>query len=180
MATDRASHKMQEAGALTSFITGGVAVADAPNTIAAVHSDLFPIYKSAADGAAATATAETYTGIYLPQVQGLNPTTGQRAYRVNGAYINFAGAGVTADATNNATITITARDQNGLNPVVVATLVTNLALGSAVIGATKAFTLATTNPAVLPFGTTFTYTIAKGGTGVVIPVSVITLDVEAI
>lgn len=178
--SDRSSLKIQEAGGLNTFQTGGVPVADAGNTVAAAHSDLFQITKGAADGAAATATAETFSGLFLPQLQGLSPVAGQRAYKLNGAYLNPTSAGYTADAANNATITISARDANGLNPVVLATLTTNIASGSAAQGATKAFTIAATNPAPLPFGATFTYAIAKGGTGVVVPASVITLDVEAI
>lgn len=171
---------MQEAGALSSFQTGGTPVIDPVNTIAAVHSDLFPIYKAADDGTAATTTAETYTGIFLPQTQGVSTTAGQRLYRLNAIYYVATTGGITGDNTNNAVITVSVRDANGANPVVLGTLTTNVATGNIVQGAGKTFTMATTNPAPLPAGATFTYAITKGGTGVVVRAGVITLDVEAI
>ena len=179
MATDRASLKIQEAGGLNTFQTGGVPVADALNTISTAHSDLFQVYKAAADGAAATATAETFTGLFLPQTQGVSVVAGQRAYKVNGIYFNPTSSGYTADNTNNATITVQSRDVNGLNPVLVGTLLTNIASGNAAQGQTMKFTLNSVG-INLPFGATLTYTIAKGGAGVVVPAGAITLDIEAI
>jgi hypothetical protein len=129
--------------------------------------DAFPIFitKASADAMASTTTSETYTGlIAVPKV------------RIVAAYMTVLATGITVDATNNATITINKRDSAAANKTAVATLVTNVATGNLVIGAPKAMTVSTTSGAfVVDALSGFTYEIAKGGTGVVVPASVFTL-----
>ena len=185
MATDRAYRKFQEAGALNTIIAGGGSqlgaispVQDATNTVSAIHSDLFPIYKSADDAAAATATAETYSGIFFPQTQGLSTVAGQRLYRVNNVYYVATTGGITGDPTNNATINIFSRNATGGNQLLVASLTTTVA-NTVTQGAGIAFAMNSAN-ILLPAGATITWSITKGGTGVIVRAGIFTLDVEAI
>lgn len=113
-----------------------------------------------ADAAAATATAET-RGIKIPGnfsgfVKGITLTTH---------------AAVAGDAANGFTMTVTARDQNGLNPLVLGTISSVNAVpasGNFVAFASKPFTLTAAN-ATVAAGGFITYSIAKNGTGVVVP-----------
>lgn len=74
---------------------------------------------------------------------------------------------VTGDNTNNATVTVTRRDSAGINPLVVATLTTNVATGNFTAFLPKALTLTVAN-VVVPPGGILTVLVSKGGTGVAI------------
>lgn len=123
--------------------------------------------KAAADGMASTTTAETFTG----------KTNGNVRVRLLAAYAVVTATGITADAANNATITISKRDSAAANKTSVATLITNIATGNLVIGAPKAMTITATSAAefIIAELSGFTYEIAKGGTGVVVPPTEFTL-----
>lgn len=167
MATDRASLKIQEAGSLGSFQTAGVPVTDPVGTVAAAHTDVFSTTKAADDGAAATATTETRTGIYARRLSRCNAVT----------YVATTG-GITADNTNNAVITVSYRDAAGANLTTIGTLTTSItSSGNITQDVGKDFVLAA-GAGSIPAGATFTYSIAKAGTGVIVRAGSITLDLE--
>ena len=124
--------------------------------------------KAAADGAASTATAETaVSSVYFPT-----------PFRVIGArYV--PDAGVTADNTNNATINVNRRDGIGGAAAVAASLTTNVAAGNMVQYQPKPFTVsAVAGAAQGPANGILTFSIAKSGTGVVIPAGTLFVDIE--
>lgn len=126
-------------------------------------------HKTAADGAANTATAETQ--IVRQGVHG----------HVVGITMNWDAA-VAADAANNATLTVYKRDANGANQTVLGTLTTNNAgLGGADSTAFKpvAFTLSAVAGALDVLETDiFTFAITKGGTGVQLGSGVIRIQTK--
>lgn len=133
------------------------------------HTELFVFSKAAADGTAATTTAETDLNIYFPRV-GI----------IRNIRLTAQGASIVADPTNNATITVSKRDSLGANLTTLGTLVTTAAgLGIATLAqrSTAAFVLTAANVRVAT-GSTLTFSIAKGGTGVVVPISMLIIDVE--
>ena len=81
------------------------------------------------------------------------------------------GAGITADASNNATITFRTRDGIGGASAAALTIVTDVAGGTWTQNQRKAITTLTRANAAVPVGGQVTFSIAKGGTGVVVPVS---------
>lgn len=112
-------------------------------------------FKAAADGAASTATAETAffqapVDLVIEQVEFV------------------PSAALTADNANNAVITVTRRNADGTGNVTVATVTTNVASGNWTQWVSKVLTLTAAN-AGLSAGMILTLTIAKGGTGVVVP-----------
>lgn len=120
-------------------------------------------FAKAADGAAGTTTAETVIG-YV-----------HRACKLV-AVRYVPAAGVTADATNNATITVSKRASGGGSKTTVATIVTDVAGGNWTQWAAKAFSLTGTAADLqIAAGSGLTFEIAKGGTGVVIPAGVLEL-----
>lgn len=136
------------------------------NAIAEVAKQRTRVYrftKTTADAMASTATAEAAT----PWIR--NHTVGLvRAIRVHPT------AALTGDPTNNATITVSKRDAAGANLTTLGTLTTT---ASWVAGTSVSFTLTAANLAVVAGGG-FTMSIAKGGTGVVVPISEIVIEVE--
>lgn len=119
--------------------------------------------KVAADAMASTTTAETATpweGIY---------TAGQ----VTAIYAHPTAA-LTGHATDNAVITVSKRDAAGANKTTLGTLTTT---ASWVAGTRVAFTLTAANLAVVEGGS-ITMEIAKGGSGVAVPISTIEVAVE--
>lgn len=147
-------------------LLASMGLTDAIAAAAQARSDFFTFDKAADDGTAATATTETYTGIYLPRACLLKAAT----------YLATTG-GITADATNNATITLSKRDSAAANKTTVASATTNVAFGNVTQGAGKALTLSAANVAISA-GSTVTFEIAKGGTGVVVRAGRVTLEVE--
>lgn len=121
---------------------------------AAVAAALLTAWDKAADGAANTATAEKV--IY-------------RAHRAETitAILLALDSALTADNTNNATITIRRRSSSGGSAVTVATFTTNVAGGNFVAFAPKS--LGAISNAALAAGEVLTVEITKGGTGVQIP-----------
>lgn len=120
-------------------------------------------FTKAADGSAAATTAETVIG-YV-----------QRACKLL-AVRYVPAAALTADATNNATITVSKRVAGGGSKTTIATIVTDVAGGSWVQWSAKAFSLTGTAADLqIAAGSGLTFEIAKGGTGVVVPAGVLEL-----
>lgn len=113
--------------------------------------------KVAADGAAATPTAETAIGLVGPgPVQiGL------------GAITIHPAANLTADPTNNATITVFRRPSGGA-AVAIGQATTSVA-GTGNWTAFTPVTVPLQNGATLSPNDSITVTITKGGTGVIVP-----------
>lgn len=162
--TDRTIMKKQQAAVL-----GTTPAVSAIATVGQVHSQLFvSTAKSSDDGMASTTTSETDLHIFAIRQCTLKSIT----------YIPETGT-ITADPTNNATITVSKRDSGGANLTTVGTLTTN----AAGIGTTLAqrgnatFTLTVANVAIAA-GSTFTFSIAKNGTGVVVRGGQIWLELE--
>jgi hypothetical protein len=117
--------------------------------------------KAAADGMASTTTTDTIVWINPYTV----PVYLQSAYGVG------VGAGITADASNNATITFRTRDGVGGASAAALTIVTDVAGGTWTSNQSKAITTQTIANLAVPVGGQITFSIAKGGTGVVVPIS---------
>lgn len=120
-------------------------------------------FVKAADGAAATTTSETVIG-----------------------HVNFAckiiaaryvpAAALTADNTNNATITVSKRVAGGGSKTTIASITTNVASGSWTQWAPKDLTLtATAADLQIAANSGITFEIAKGGTGVIVPAGTLEL-----
>jgi hypothetical protein len=121
--------------------------------------------KTAADGAAATATTE-HTFMRAPSAVQI----------VAVRYI--PDAALTADASNNATITIKRRNADGTNAVTVAAVTTSVAgSGSWTQWVAVALTLTAANTSMAP-GQFLTIAITKAGTGVVVPAGSLQIDYQ--
>lgn len=182
MATDRAALKIQESGALGSFITGGTAVANPVGAVSAAHSDtMCSGAKAADDGMASTTTSETSLVLSLPAP---NPTIlplVPRAFQVNQITYTPVTGSITNDNTNFATITVSYRlASTGGSLTTLGTLATTItALGASIAQWSAAqFTLTTANLTIPSGGATFTFSIAKSGSGVVVRGGTITIDGE--
>jgi len=145
-----------------------------PNTsnVPVVHQafDLtIPFAKAAADGAAGTATADTLFWT--------NPF--DFPVLVVAGRITPIGAGVTADNTNFATITIKTNDGAGGATGIALTANTTITdLGNLTSNQSKSFTLLTPANQIVPAGGGLWFNIAKSGTGVVIPISNYTIRLQ--
>lgn len=117
--------------------------------------------KAAADGAAGTATTDT--------IVWMNPFS-YPVYLVSAEAVGV-GAGITSDPTNFATLTFRTRDGVGGTSAAALTLATDTAGGSWTANQRKAITALTRANAAVPVGGQITFSIAKAGTGVVVPVS---------
>lgn len=126
-------------------------------TLQATSIDPTQWAKTAADGAAGNATAETVIG------------RAAFALPIGHTFYFNPAAALTADNTNNAVITISKRTGGG-GAVTVATLTTNVAAGNWT--AWTAVPIVST--AAVAVGDVLTITITKGGTGVVVPAGVLT------
>lgn len=142
---------------------------DEPNaTERQIIRDTFVLVKPAADGAASTTTA--YTAAYQIRMP--------RACRVLAADIQPQAA-LTADNTNNATVKAVKGDGAGGGEVVCASVQTVVANGNWAAGATEPMTLAASAADQrIPKGGVLSFSIAKSGTGVVVPICAITVTVE--
>jgi hypothetical protein len=167
MATDRASLKMQQAGALGSFASGGTAVSDAVGTVGQAHSDIFVFDKAAADAMASTTTAETYTGINLPYAGKVKAIT----------FVPTSG-GLTADASNYATVTVSRRDSAAANKTTLGTITTTVASSGNLTQGVGEDAVLTSANVDFAADSTVTFEIAKTGTGVVVPAGRFTVLVE--
>lgn len=157
--------KLRNKGADERIVTG-VMIASAANMLA--QSDVAASYsKLTADGAAATPTAETPMGLVSPSAGG----------NVLFGYFQPAAA-LTADPANNATILIQKRTAGGA-PVTIATVTTTTAAGGT--GNWTAW-----QPVLIPAVALATvapldgisWSITKGGTGVVVPLGTIVLFIS--
>lgn len=120
-----------------------------------------PFDKAAADGAAGTATTDTLVW--------MNPFP-YPVYLVSAEAV-ATGAGITASDTDFATITFRTRDGVGGASAAALTIVTNLAGGNWTQNQRKAITTLTKANAAVPVGGQVTFSIAKTGSGVVVPIS---------
>lgn len=143
--------------ALSASVTqlGGVTTIDQALSFDVMFS------KTAADGLASTTTTDTLVWC--------NPFS-VPVYFVS-AYGVATGAGITADANNNATITFRSIDLVGGASAAALTIVTDVAGGNWTQNQSKAITTLTKANAAIPVGGGISFSIAKGGTGVVVPVS---------
>lgn len=117
--------------------------------------------KAAADAMASTTTTDTLVW--------MNPY--DYPVYLDSAYGVATGAAITADASNNATITFRTRDGVGGSSAAALTIVTDVAGGTWTQNQSKAITTQTKANLAVPVGGQITFSIAKGGTGVVVPVS---------
>lgn len=128
----------------------------------------YVLRKGAADGNAADTTAYTAA----EQIVMVAPC------RVLGATIMPQGA-LTAHADNRAAVNVVKGDGAAGAAVVAATLATDVAGGNWVAGTKKALALsATAADTRIPAGSVLSFNITKAGTGVVVPVCAISVDVE--
>lgn len=180
MATDRASRKIQESGQLGSFQTAGTAVSAPVPTVSLIHSDTFLSgVKSADDAMATTTTAETALHISIPAAPALYSGTA-RAFHVNQILYTPVTGSITNDNTNNATITVSYRlSSTGGTLTTLGTLTTSITALGATIAQWQAvaFTLTAAN-LLIAGGATLTFSIAKGGSGVVVRGGTIAVDGE--
>jgi hypothetical protein len=154
--------------ALTSLVTqqptaGLLGVSSPLGTINELTALLFQYNKPAADGAAATATADTLIWT--------NPFA--HTVFVVGAYGVGVGAGIVADAANQAVISLKTNDGAGGATAVATSITTDIATGSWTSNQSKLFPLANLQlgNAAIPPGGGLWFNIAKNGTGVVVPIS---------
>ena len=117
--------------------------------------------KAAADGMASTTTTDTLVW--------MNPYT--VPVYLQSAEAVATGAGITANDTDFATITFRTRDGVGGSSAAALTIVTNVAGGNWTQNQRKAITTQTIANLAVPVGGQITFSIAKGGSGVVVPVS---------
>lgn len=167
MPTDTELAKGVAVGNLSSLL------ANNSNTIAEIQRQRarrFAIVKTAADGMASTATTETW----VPDgfIDG--------ACRLYKAYLVCTGAGITADNTNNAVVTVSKRDSAGANKTTLLTFTTNTTFGTVTQNVPKALTAAVAASTAVDVAalSTLTYEISKGGSGVVVPISYLVLYFE--
>jgi hypothetical protein len=145
--------------------------AGAPMPVVHQLTDLFfNFVKAAADGAAATATADTlfWTNPYDFTV-----------YVVSAKAV-MTGAALTNDAANNAAISLKTNDGAGGATAIAATLNTTVAAHGATLlqNQSVAFEVITAANIAIPPGGGLWLNIAKNGTGVVVPVSNYTVRLQ--
>lgn len=163
MATDIEIIKYRDAGRAQSYgcVTPNVAVAQ-QNTYFATFA------KSSDDAMASTTTAETYTG-----------KAAVHKARLKAVYYVATTGGVATDATNNVTVTVSKRDSAAANPLAIATYTSNVAGGAVTQGVPKAMTLTDAN-IIIDALSTFTLTVAKGGSGVVLRAGEFIIELERV
>jgi hypothetical protein len=126
------------------------------------------LLKPAADGAAGNATAYTAAHHF----------TAPRAGKLLGVTINPQAA-LTADNANNATVKAVKGDGAGGAETIMASVQTTVANGNWVAGGKKAVALSgTVANTRFAKGEVVGFSIAKTGTGVVVPICSLTLDIE--
>lgn len=164
MATDREILKAQQAGVL-----GTAGASDPIGEVGKMHRFSLLITKASADAMASTTTSETYTGLYLPVKA-----------RLVACYLSVTATGITANATNYATITVSKRDSAGANKTTVVSFATDtVTTDDVTTGVGKSLTPTAAN-VICDAGSTFTYEIAKAASGVVVPPGTLTLIFEAV
>lgn len=118
-------------------------------------------FDKAADAMASTTTTDTLVW--------MNPF--DYPVYLDSAEAVATGAGITANDTDFATITFRTRDGVGGSSSAALTIVTNVAGGTWTQNQRKAITAQTKANLAVPVGGQITFSIAKGGSGVVVPVS---------
>lgn len=164
MATDTEIVKGLAVGEISSALaSNSLATAE----IAKQRTRVFKINKGAADSMASDTTGETL-GFSVPY-----------AGRVTAIYLT-TDANVTGHADNHATITVNKRDAAGANSATLGTYTTDTDVtgqGTVAEFVRKAFDLTEANVAVVAGGCV-NFAIAKGGTGVIIPIAEIQVWIE--
>jgi hypothetical protein len=160
MPTDTEVAKALAVGEISSQLANN---ANAIAEIAKQRTRFYTFFKTAADAMASTTTAEAANCWNRLLSAGR-----VKAIRVHSS------AALTGDPTNNAVITVSKRDAAGANLATLGTLTTT---ASWVAGTSVAFTLTNANLDVVQGGS-LTFSIAKGGTGVVVPICTIVVEVE--
>lgn len=128
----------------------------------------FVLVKPAADAMASDTTA--YTAAYQIRMP--------RAGRILGAAIQPQAA-LTANASNNAVVSVQKGDGAGGAGVIMASYTSDVAGGNLAAGVTKALTLSATAANLrFPINSVLSFAITKGGTGVVVPILTISVDIE--
>ena len=163
MATDREIYSLVLKGQL-----GSAGVTDVAALVTSSQSRQYQSVAKAADGMASTTTAETDLNICF-----------NRLSRIKSVKYMPTGGALTADNTNNAAITVSKRDAAGANLTTVASETTNVASGNWVQRTLKSLTLTAANVDVVAGGSC-TFSIAKGGSGVVVPAGFFVIDVEEV
>lgn len=121
--------------------------------------------KASDDAMASTTTSETYTGMMVPR-RGI----------LKAVYYTATTGGITAHASNYATITISKRSSSAGSKTTVATFSTDTVTTDDVTqGAPKSMDLATGTAAIVDANSTITFEIAKPGSGVVVRAGTFTL-----
>lgn len=164
MATDRELLKAQQAGA---FATSGAS--DPIGEVGKLHTRYAFFDKASDDAMASTTTSETYTGVYVPVKSKLKSVK----------YVATTG-GITANATNYATITVSKRDSAAGNKTTVATFASDtVSTDDVTQGVAKDMTLSSAN-VVIDAGSVITFEIAKAASGVIVRAGRFHLELEAI
>lgn len=160
MPTDTEIAKSLQVGEISSQIGSNQnAIAE----VAKQRTRFYEFSKTAADAMANTTTAEAASNWKRIFATGL-----VKAIRVHSS------AALTGDPTNNAVITVSKRDAAGANLTTLGTLTTT---ASWVAGTSVSFTLTAANLAVVAGGS-LTFSIAKGGSGVAVPICTIVVEIE--
>lgn len=160
--TDRELLKQQQAGAL-----GTTGAATPLTEIKYVHSNVFVFDKASADGMASTTTSETYTGIYLP-----------RACKLIGVYFVPTSGNLTSNDTDYATVTVNKR-VSGASTAIATLTTTTTSSGNLTQGAGTGFVNSTVAGAIsIAAGGSISFSIAKAGSGVVVPAGRFSVVVE--
>lgn len=164
MATDIEIIKYRDAGRAQTY------GCTAPNTAVAQQNTYFVQFAKASDDAmASTTTAETYTG-----------KAAVHKARIKAIYYIATTGGITASDTDYATVTIKTRDSAAANAATVATLTTTTtSSGNVTQGAAKALVLTDANIIVSALST-FTLTIAKASSGVVVRAGEFIVELERV
>jgi hypothetical protein len=141
-----------------------------PNTAVAQQNTFFVTFsKSSDDGMASTTTSETYTGKAV-----------LHKARLKKVYFCATTGGITADASNYATVTIYKRDSAAANQLAIATLTTTVASSGNVTQGANIALVNTDANVVVDALSTITYAIAKTGTGVVFRAGEFILEFERV
>lgn len=125
--------------------------------------------KPAADAAASTATAETAFFAMSPATR--TQVAFSPSLLVIEAVDFLPSAALTADATNNATLTVRRRNADGSGAATVASITTNIASGNWTAFVSKALTLGAA--LTLEAQQILTLQITKAGSGVAVPAGVL-------
>lgn len=146
------------ASKIIGAIKGLFSSLDATDTSLLTNMLLFDQLEAHVTDGGTAGTAQTETFVYQNTTGTNQQVTGITA---------CSPVAITGDNTNNATFTVTKRDNAGINNVVVGTITTNVAAGNWTAFLPKALALTAAN-VVVPNGSVLTVLVSKAGTGVAI------------